>query len=403
MTISCQMPGQDLFVNNKKETVKFSYENGFLIVDVVLNNYLPLTFIFDTGAQNTIIFDKLYADVAQCTYDDEVRVIGADLNVPLLASIARNVRLTMYPLPAVTRDIVVLQEDLIHLDELIGRKVHGILGSDFFRNVIVEIDYEKSKICFYDPLEFNYRTLDDYSSQSVKILRGKVYLNCPISYKNGYTKAADFLLDTGAALSLLVHHNQEDSLVLPEYYVRGSFGQGLGGALVGYIGVVDSLKVLSFNMPYILTNFQDIDSSFLMIESIEREGIIGNLLLSKFKIFLDYRFGKLYVKPSKYFKDEFLVNKTGMTLIAQGLDLNEFVVSSVIEGSQAHKVGIKKGDFIKKVGPWFSRKRKLTDVLDYFSRDDGKKVQFELIKNKGTMREIHKRIKMELLNPFIKH
>ena len=50
--------------NIKKVDIPFSYRNDLIIMDVVFQNVFPLKFIYDTGAEHTIMLHKEITDIA---------------------------------------------------------------------------------------------------------------------------------------------------------------------------------------------------------------------------------------------------------------------------------------------------------------------------------------------------
>lgn len=393
-----QSTGKDVLGNRSTRSVPFVQENGFILVDLVFNHKLPMRFIFDTGAQNTILFDKIYADFTSVQYDDKIRLLGSDLSGPILASIGRNVNIKLANFPSVIRDIIVLEEDYINLEEIIGVKVQGILGTDYFKNLIIEIDYIRSKITFHDPLDFNYKLLQKYQRIPARVYKNKAYIETAIQYDHSDPIIAKLLIDTGASVSLLLHLAHNSAIVLPENTISGTLGKGLGGDLLGYIGLIKKFELSEFQFNDLITNFQSIDTTLLDMDDVFRDGILGNTMLSRFNVFIDFRNEYLYLKPNKTFDDEFDINKSGLSLIATGKYLNEYLVTDVLQGSSGDLAGVLKGDLITAVGPWYNRRKNLSSVLDYFSSKDGKQIQIKV--KRQNYKEILK-FKFKLRNPLI--
>jgi len=44
----------------------------------------------------------------------------------------------------------VLQEDVFNLTRQTGTKINGLLGADFFQDYIVQVDYTRGRLKFYD-------------------------------------------------------------------------------------------------------------------------------------------------------------------------------------------------------------------------------------------------------------
>jgi S1-C subfamily serine protease len=77
-----------------------------------------------------------------------------------------------------------------------------------------------------------------------------------------------------------------------------------------------------------------------------RHGTLGAYLLCRFDVIFDYSKNTMYLKKNEDFSNEFFFNTVGLNVMAMGLDLNNYVVSDIIEDSQAHKAGIQVGDEI---------------------------------------------------------
>ncbi len=55
------------------------------------NKAFPLNFIFDTGAEHTLLLKKEYSDILQSKYDRRIKLIGADQSEEMYALITRGV------------------------------------------------------------------------------------------------------------------------------------------------------------------------------------------------------------------------------------------------------------------------------------------------------------------------
>ena len=57
----------------KQIEIPFEYVNSFIILNIAFNGSLPLKFIFDTGAEHTILTKREISDLLQVHYDREFR------------------------------------------------------------------------------------------------------------------------------------------------------------------------------------------------------------------------------------------------------------------------------------------------------------------------------------------
>lgn len=374
-TLRCQgsySNNLELLQGKKKVTIPFRFIHNFIVLDVQLFGLLPAELIFDTGAEHIILFKREYTDLLGIVYDKRIPVMGSDLSRQIYALIARNGMIRVRELPAKSADLLVLEDDYFHLDEMIGAPIAGLVGGGFFKNLVIEIDYKKNCLTLYDPASF--KAPEDYISIPIKIKTNKPYVNAEASLLNGEVVQVDLLLDTGAGIPLLLHNNSHPSLALPSEYIRGRLGMGLGGFLEGYIGRIEKLKVGSLEFPMVLTSFQDIDEEWLNDQNRFRNGIVGNQLLSRFHVILDYVNGQMYLKPYKAKQKPFEMDRSGLTVLAYGLELNEFVIRDVLENSPADGAGLQHGDVIVKLQGFPSRYYTLTGISEVLQRKPGKKI-----------------------------
>jgi C-terminal processing protease CtpA/Prc len=80
-------------------------------------------------------------------------------------------------------------------------------------------------------------------------------------------------------------------------------------------------------------------------------GLIGNDILRRFNMILNYQEKEIHLKPNSHFRDEFDYSYTGMNLYFEN---GVVVADDVIEGSPADKGGVKKGDIVMSVNANFS-------------------------------------------------
>ncbi|MFZ2898182.1 MAG: aspartyl protease family protein [Saprospiraceae bacterium] len=356
--------------------IPFEYKNHFILVKLTFEHALPLTFIFDTGAETTLLTSIEIAELMQLTYEREIKIVGADLNRELSAFLVRNTHIKMGDLSLPYQSILVLEEDVFHFSEYTGMDVHGILGATTFRQFIVEIDYEARVIRLIPPKYF--RPPRHSINLPVEINRSKPYLTTAVRSANDSTIQAKFLVDSGASLAMVIHPDTDPALEVPEKVIPGNIGMGLGGNLEGVLGILPSMQLGDIALQDIPAHYQSIttiiDSSFLN----RRNGILGNKVLERFTVTLDYYRGQLYLKPNGLFHKPFPINKSGMLIIAAGPDLKTFMVHAVMEDSPAGLAGVKPGDIIVNMNCQSFRFLDLDALYRMLSGKEGKKIRLKL-------------------------
>ena len=257
-TSNSQIIGLDLLDRNGKAEIPFKIEQGFIIVEVWLNGIIPLKMIFDTGAENTILFDKEIAQILGIEFERQIPIIGSDLDSVLIANISRNVVTRLVGCNTVMRDIIVLQDNTLLLKEKLGTEINGIIGGSYFSNLVMEINYKKNRIYFTHPNQFN-PPKKSYHKFDLNVISNKPYVVGNISISGEQKKSVNLLVDTGASLPFLIHTNTDSTLLLPERVMVGNVGFGLSGAIYGYRGKSNSFELGELKFNQIVTSFQGPD------------------------------------------------------------------------------------------------------------------------------------------------
>jgi predicted aspartyl protease len=382
----------DLLNGKKKAVVPFRYVHNFIIVEARIYGFLPLQFIFDTGAEHVILFKKEYTDLLNVPYDRRIPVLGSDLSREIYALITRNGVIEVNGLAPKPYDMLVLEEDYFNLDEMIGTQVAGLLGGGFFKNLIVHIDYKKNQIVLYDPEYFE--APDDYMILPIHIKTNKPYIKAEASLNDGTVVQVDLLIDTGAGVPLLLHNNSDPGLHLPEQYIKGKLGVGLGGYLEGYIGRIHKLSLGAYSFPDVLTSFQNVDQAWLADKDKFRNGILGNELLSRLDIYFDYAHSQMMIRPYSSKQKAFTMDRSGMILFAYGPEFNQYAVRDIIDNSPAQEADIRINDIIIRIQGAESKYFTLDGINRVLQKHPGKRIRLEikrgtdLIRKKLTLRDL---------------
>lgn len=360
----------------KRIDLPFEFKNNLIVVDVTLNKLFPLKFILDTGAENTILAKREITDLLNVPYEREFKLLGSDMKTELTAYLVRNIHFKSHDLVIPALSMLVLEEDYFHFEEMAGVEVHGILGADVFRGLVLKIDYMRRVVSLTRRQYFSEPK--GYAKVPIEITRSKPYIRTNIKIQQDSTIKVKLLLDSGAMVTFIVNTNTHPDLHLPPHILQGKLGAGLGGFLDGYLGRIASLDIgpYSFNGP--ITHFQDIslaiDTSLLN----GRNGIIGNKLLNRFTVIIDYPKEMLYLKPNKKFKKSFDFDKSGLVIIAADAGLNNFIVHDVIAGSPAANAGVLSEDKITHLNGFPVSLFSLEGITNKLRKKEGKKIKLRV-------------------------
>lgn len=367
----------------RRAEIPFEYVNNFIILNIGFKGSLPLKFIFDTGAEHTILSKREISDLLQVRYDREFRVKGSDLKTELVAYLARHIRLEILgkEIVAPNEDILVLKEDYFRFEEYAGVKVHGILAGRVFSNYLVKINYQRQVITLYERGWYNMKE-EGFEPLPMEVYRNKLYINTYAQLRTDSTAPVKLLLDTGAGMSLMLFTNTHPLIQPTANAIPTNIGMGLGGYLEGFVGRTPGLKLAVFDQKNILTYFQSVDTAQDLRYLNGRNGLIGNTILNRFQLVIDYQDAILWLKPTKRYQNEFVYDRSGLSIIASGVNLNYYSVLNVLPGSPAEEVGIKAGDRILRIGWMSASLRTLADLQALLQKKPGKQVKI-VIKRDG--------------------
>jgi hypothetical protein len=195
------------------------------------------------------------------------------------------------------------------------------------------------------------------------------------------TVLAKLLLDTGAALPLLLFHNTHPLLAPPGQTIPSQIAMGIGGYLEGYTGRVARVDIGAFTQENVVAYFQEIDSLHRVENLHGRHGLIGNLFFRHFKVIFDYPNKTMWLKPAKNYADGYQFDRSGMYLMSTGAAEGALLVQFVVPGSPAQEAGIRRGDQLLKAGALAGKPENLAAINLKLQKRAGKTVHLRLFRD----------------------
>ncbi len=380
--------GYILVGDQKSVEIPFEYANNFIILSVRFGGVLPLKFIFDTGAEHTIIIKREVTDLLGMRYEREFKVAGSDLHTTLIAYLVRRVR---FDIPgkaySESEDILVLQEDYLRFEEFTGIPIHGILSANAFSRFIIQINYDRQTLTLHERESFHLKERG-YTSIPVEIARNKMYVRTTLRPTPDVSASVKLLIDTGAGMPLLMFSNSHPLVRPPEKVIPTSIGLGLGGFLQGFTGRIHQLALGELTQTGVITYFQELDTTQNLEYLNQRDGLIGNALLHRFHVILDYYGSQIWLKPARYFRDTYVYDRSGMVVLAHGPRLSDFIVQHVLANSPAAEADIRPGDQIVRIGNTPAHFYTLSDLTNVFQRKPGKKIRLTILRGDERLKKI---------------
>ncbi len=380
------IPGDAQRENFERISIPFEYENDLIILRLVFNGALPLRFIFDTGSEQTILLKREITDILNIPYYKRLPIIGSDMRSDLYALVIRNIHLQISNLHIDNYSMLVLEEDYFRFEEASGIEVQGILGAAVFDHYLIKIDYRSRTLTLIRPEHF--KPPKNYAALDLRVSRRKPYLDLSLQTSDNQTVKKHLLLDTGAGLPLLLHYQRDSSFNPPSTWVPANIGQGLGGYLEGYTGRLRQITIGPYTIPQPLVNYQflseNTDTSYLN----QRDGILGNQLLRRFDLIIDYPHKKLYLRPNRNFHRPFKYDRSGLIIMAGGQQLTRFLVKAVVPNSPADLAGIRPGDLIQWANGRPASLWSLSGLQTLFQKRSGKKIRLRILRKGQSLRVV---------------
>jgi len=270
------------------------------------------------------------------------------------------------------------------ISSVYGVQIDGIIGYSFLKRYIIKVDYDSLKLFVYTPGNIHYGIKGQLLHPSIR--------NIPVigaSLKNQDKYDMRYFFDMGAGLCLMLSNRfAADSCLFcgprkRKHKFIHSEAQGLIGKISMTQTVVQGLQVGRYyfhNVPTYL--FDDVSN---VTAYPELGGLVGNDLLRRFNVTLNYPDDEIYLEPNTHFKEPFDYSYTG--LVMYFID-GHVTITEVNQDSPAEKAGLKPGDVIMAVDRNFSNNiQQYRELL----KAAGKKIQLIVLRD-GQLREVRMKI-----------
>ena len=326
-------------------TIPFESANKTIFVRTEVNAR-PFWFVLDTGAGASIM-DLAAARAAGVALGDSTAVVGVGRDT-VQARMTRNAGVHVVGLDAADQPLL-LALPLDPLANASGHEFAGILGSDFIRRFVVEIDYEGHTLTLRDTATYAYRGHGDALPLTFGAA-GFPQVTARVVDGEREARAGTFVLDTGSGAGLILHRpfvDEEGLLTSGRPTVPWIEGQGLGGDVAGVVGRVDALQLGRYRIHRPVTVFSRAANGPLA--SPASQGNIGAAILEKFSLTLDYHRMRIILEPNRRFAEPLEYNRSGLSLVSSGQDYRVFRVAAVADRSPAAEAGLQPGDRLVEV------------------------------------------------------
>ena len=346
-------------------SIPFDLVTRHIMLKIKVNNSRPLSFVFDTGDKVGII-DIVRAKELGLNLDGQVGVGGAGAG-RLNGARVQDAKWSIVGFEDFSQPLS-LAIPLGNIAARFGHDMDGIIGSDFIRQFVVEVDYEARLLKLHDKSNFKYTGAGEsipiqLNQQGFPIIEGEV------TPEGSKPVRASFVLDLGSGGALALHTpfvTEHQLLNEKSKSIRAIGVGGSGGQSTGRFGRVAELKIGSFKVSNPSTYFSEDKSGAFATTALA--GNIGQRIAAKFKVFLDYENRRIIFEPAKSFSEPVGRAHSGVALKAEDKDFRTFRITEVLENSPATEAGLQKDDLILKVDDKSNTDLTLTKLQELFEQ-----------------------------------
>lgn len=316
---------------------------GVIIITAQLPPYPDtLQFIFDTGSSGISLDSSTvaYLGIKPSPSDFAIRGIGGIRRVPFVYG--RSLRIGS--LQADSLDFHV--NDYSVLTSVYGVRIDGIIGYSLLSRYVIAVDNEQLQMDWYPPGTMIYPK----RGYRMKLELDRLPSH-PFAIQDLRADQPRFLVDVGAGLNLLFSARYaRESGVLDNSRKRWiKSGEGIGGRIEMELTTIRQVRIGPYRFRQVPVNIFNDD--FNVTNYPAWAGLIGNDLLRRFQVVINYPQKEMYLSPNRFLGDAFDYSYSGLELY---LIANKIRVGYLAPGSPAELAGLQLGDEVIAVDKNFS-------------------------------------------------
>lgn len=315
-------------------------------VMIVTAQLLPfpdtLQFIFDTGSSGISLDSSTvaYLGLKPTHSGYAIRGVGGIRKVPFLTG--RSLRVGALQVDSLDFHV----NDYSVLTSVYGIRIDGIIGYSLLSRYVIGIDNEEHKMDWFAPGSQVYPK----RGYTMKLTMDKLPSH-PAYVQDLGSDQPEFLVDLGAGLNVLFSSRYvKSSGVLDGSRKRWvKSGEGIGGRIEMELTTMRQFRIGPYRFRKVPINIFNDD--YNVTNYPEWAGLIGNDILRRFQVVVNYPKKEMHLTPNRYLADPFDYSYSGLELY---LVANKIRVGYLAPGSPAAEAGLQEGDEVIAVNKIFN-------------------------------------------------
>jgi hypothetical protein len=362
-------------------SLPFSMVNKLILIPVQINDSDTLQFIFDTGLENSIICELEADEIIELKHAREVMVRDIASGKPIEAIHTKGNMLRVGDITMQDQDYIILSSNVLQLSSKMGTKIHGLLNMQAFQDYMIEIDYDRRLLTFYEPRYFREnKNLDGYASLPMDIKNAAPFIRATIFTPDNSSLPVELMLDTGAGNALSLDTGSLPGYSIPDGSVDDFLGCSINGNIKGKVGRISGMDIGPFHLTDVLVSYPESQTAVFTETANEPNGSLGAAFLRRFNLIIDYPDRKIHLIANSAFDDEFHYDMSGLEILVPDPIEHRYLISGIRKQSKAALAGIRPGDEILSINGTSTIQLNLDDIYNYLLGNDGQKIRLELLR-----------------------
>jgi hypothetical protein len=316
----------------------FEYQARHVWLRASVNGGPPADFIYDTGASITVI-DSAYA--AKIGLQTEGLQQGQGAGATGSASFAALSSLTVAAVGGDGIEVKDARVAVLSVNTVLApyfwRDCAGVIGFDFINRFVNELDFDARLLTLREPKTFQYAG----SGTAIPMTLAGHTPVVTLKLDGGIT--GDFRVDVGSGSTVDLHTPFVKRHELMTKAGRGVelMGGGFGGTFTTRMVRMKKLEIGPYSWVDPVVSLSQATAGAFTSE--DYAGNIGNRLLERFKVTLDYERRQMWLEPGKLYARRDPLSRSGIQLVRYA---DTVKVAAVLAGSAAEKAGLSADDVV---------------------------------------------------------
>ncbi len=317
--------------------------------------------ILDSGA-GTAVMERDLADAWNLPFQGEVPVGGVGKD-RVMGKLLNGVEVALGGVKTPMRIALPLGS----LAAAEGRRLDSIIGFEFFKSHVVEIDYPKRHVRIFGA----EAPVAGGKSVPIQIVNNHPHITTEITIA-GKPYTMETMIDTGASGSGVTARFVEANPIHVTTTTKTVIGGGVGGFIEGTLFRPDSITIAEVSLRKPIMTMTTSNAGGASGANSKYDLSVGADVLKRFKVTFDYPHNRMIFEPSSEVSKPFEADKTGMRIYAEGDDLRTFRVKGVLPGSSSERAGVKPEDVIEKIDGKPASSLSLSELRELFHSGESK-------------------------------